>query len=170
MHDIQAEWKEIEEHIPTESVKQLTDIGCGHAIIDYFIHSSLGCDITLVDIETSTERHHSYRDSGAGYASLDAAKRLLVSNGISEDRIRTLNPTQSNVSGIETDLTISLLSCGFHYPLSTYDKFFKRELRPGSVVVCDIRKNTGQDNYFSDFSKVQLIHETKKYSRVAATK
>ena len=39
--------------------RSFADLGCGQAFIDLFIHREFGCDLVLIDIETSADENHS---------------------------------------------------------------------------------------------------------------
>jgi len=120
-----------------------TDIGCGYAFFDLFLARDFGTDLTLVDIETSAARHFGFRSEGAAYTSLAVAARNLEANGVAAGRITTLNPGARGISGVTgQDLVVSFLSCGFHYPWTTYEGFFREGLVPRGRVILDLRRRT----------------------------
>jgi hypothetical protein len=168
--DIESEFEQIAARSPERAFNRAVDIGCGHALIDVFIYRRYGSNITLVDIERTDNKHHEFQHKGAGYASLSAAASLLTANGVPEAAIETINPQSgAPISGL-FDLAISLYSCGFHYPLSTYEHLFRDQISPGGVVICDVRKGTGQDEFFEDFSRREIIFEDSKSYRLVATR
>ena len=84
----------------------------------------------MIDLEETKERHFGFSKSGAAYSSLAVARQFLQDNGVPKEKIVCLNPEQDNVMDLpEMDLVVSFLSCGFHYPLATYDNFFKNRIR-----------------------------------------
>ncbi len=151
-------------------LERIVDIGCGHALIDLFFSRRFGCQVHLVDIEETDTHHHDFRDAGAGYASLQAASRFLTGNGVPASAIRATNPQKSELSDSGCDLVFSLLSCGFHYPASTYGDFVAKALKPGGVFIFDMRKNSNQEAFLDRFDIFDIIDDTAKYRRVAAVK
>jgi len=122
------------------SPRYLADIGCGYAFFDLFAHRDFDCDLLLVDVEDNDRRHFGYHDEAAAYASLDIARAFLEGNGVPMDRIATWNPQNEEASGErKIDLAVSLLSCGFHYPVDMYLPFFRYGLTRNGAVILDLR-------------------------------
>lgn len=119
---------------------RIADIGCGYALFDLFAYHALGCDLLLIDIEETEERHFGFEKTGAGYSSLPTARQFLVDNGVPESRIITWNPQREEIpAGAPVDIAVSFLSCGFHYPVDMYLPFFDTALRPDGAVILDLR-------------------------------
>ena len=71
------------------------------------------------------------------------------------------------------DLVVSLISWGFHYPLSTYLDQVYQKMALGGVLIIDVRKVTMSDpltELRTKFGDVSIITESNKHMRVAATK
>jgi len=148
---------------------RIADIGCGYAFADLFLYHRYKSDIVLIDIEESKDRHFGFAESGAGYASLEKAVLFLTSNGVPEDKITTINPNKQNVTDIGmVDLAISLASCGFHYPVATYESFFGKQISKGGAIVLDIRKGSGGVVDMKFFGEVDVLARHPKYSTVLA--
>lgn len=109
--------------------KTVLDIGCGLGIYDLAIHDFYGpgVDFYMLD-KTTTEQEESnvfygYKKTGAFYNNLDYTKEFLEMNGVDPDKIHVISVDEGKGKLLETpklDLIISIISCGFHYPLSTY--------------------------------------------------
>lgn len=166
--DLEAEFRDLERFFDRRPIRRMVDIGCGHALIDLFFFRRYGCDLHPVDIEQSPERYHDYHDVGAGYASLPSARAFLVRNGVPSERIRTTNPKREKLVDSGCDLVMSLLSCGFHYPVSTYLGFAHAALKPGGLFLVDLRKGKGQEGDLAGFPEVVTVADAPKYRRVAA--
>lgn len=124
------------EHPP----QRVADIGCGYAIFDLFLAQEYDCDLVLIDLEQSDNRHFGFKREGAAYSNLEVAARFLRDNGVAKERIRTLNPATEPVEGLgDIDLAVSFISCGFHYPWQTYEAFFRGSVQPGGRIILDIR-------------------------------
>jgi len=157
------------ESIDEQKPASIADIGCGYAFADLFLYHRYKADITLIDIEESKDRHFGFANSGAGYASLDKAFKFLASNGVPKKKIRLVNPNKENVAKIGSfDLAISLASCGFHYPVATYDAFFAGQISKGGAIVLDIRKGSGGIGAMKAYGKVEVLVKHPKYSTVVA--
>lgn len=167
--EVRREFDEIKAALGELDVRHVSDIGCGHALIDVLFWQAFASDISLIDIETSTDRHHNFRQTGSGYASLSAARNLLENNGVPAERMMTINPNSDVLPDRTVDLAISLLSCGFHYPAETYREYLQRNLRKGGAFVFDLRVGTDQSDFLSMFSTVEVIRSSTKADRLIAT-
>ena len=168
MRDIQAEFDTIAGWIGDRPVARMMDIGCGHAMIDLLFWQRYGCAIHLVDIEESESTHHDYYESGSGYASLESARRFLTVNGVPEYKIALTNPQRQALAADGLDLIVSMISAGFHYPISTYTDFALSALKPGGVLIFDARKDTGQEAMLTGFDRVEIVDEGLKHRKLAA--
>jgi SAM-dependent methyltransferase len=168
LSDAQREFEEIASYIGYQRISRIVDIGCGHALIDLFFWRRYRCTIHLVDIESTSAHHHDLHETGAGYASLDAAKLFLTANGVPPSSVRLTNPQRRPLKDSDCDIVMSLLSCGFHYPAATYGDFVKSALRPGGAFIFDMRKRSGQEAFLDGFCRHDVIRDTAKYQRVAA--
>ena len=119
---------------------KVADIGCGYGMFDLFLHAEFGSELVLIDIEETEDRHLKFRETGAGTADLMVARRFLVANGCDRTRIVTVNPAVHDpMDHGGVDLAISLLSCGYLYPCDEYRDFFLQSVRPGGMILLDIR-------------------------------
>ena len=120
---------------------RLADIGCGFAFFDLFAARQYDCDLVLIDVEETEDRHFGFSAEAAAYASLSTARRMLVANGVPDARVRTINPNHQDLTAVTgADLATSFVSCGFHYPWSTYQEFFAQNVTPDGSVILDIRR------------------------------
>jgi len=126
--------------------KRIADIGCGYAMFDLFAARDLAADLLLIDLEANERRHFGFAEAGAAYSSLAVARAFLEQNGIASGRIETLNPGAADpVSARPVDLAVSFLSCGFHYPVSTYLDYFARAVAPGGAIILDLRETSAAE-------------------------
>lgn len=154
--EIYREYLPLRQALEAYSIKSVCDIGCGQGINDVFLHRDFKPDFTLVDIEETESQYHLWSEAGSGYASLDAAKRLLEENGVAGGCISTINPRKAEwaQTGHEFSLVTSLYSCGFHYPVDEYLELFVDTIEAGGLVCLDVRKG-----YFDkrDAAAMQLL-------------
>jgi len=143
---------------------RIADIGCGYAFADLILYRRYKCDIVLIDIEAGKDRHFGYEATAAAYTNLAKAKAFLVKNGVPKEKIILVNPNKQDVSKIgKVDFVFSLASCGFHYPVETYDSFFKNQISPGGAILLDIRKGSGGLHTMKKYGNVAVIHRYPKY-------
>ncbi|MFD2172617.1 class I SAM-dependent methyltransferase [Rhodobacter lacus] len=137
---ILGEYRAMQARIKDLNPRRVADIGCGYAIWDLLAHRDTGCEIVLIDIEENGQRHFGYASEGAAYTSLQKARAFLIANGVPEDKVLTLNPKTDDLATAGTlDLAVSFVSCGFHYPASTYSAFFRDQVAPTGAVLLDLR-------------------------------
>lgn len=138
---IHLEYREMRSFLSAAPMARVTDIGCGYAFFDLFLERDFEVSLTLIDLEASKERHFGFKDTGAAYSSLDVARLNLERNGVKAEQVVTINPEKSGLDGIAgQDLVMSFLSCGFHYPWTTYEAFFRNAVSPRGRVVLDLRR------------------------------
>jgi hypothetical protein len=74
------------------------------------------------------------KDALPFYGSHECARAIAVSNGVDTQRWHAVEPTQDAVEAAlgpgSADMVMSLLSMGFHYPVSTYAKAIRAVLKP----------------------------------------
>ena len=120
----------------------VADIGCGYAFFDLFLAKEYGSKLALIDLESNDNRHFGFKDSGAAYSSLANANTFLKANGVKKSKVKTYNPKVDDLGKIKKlDYAFSFISCGYHYPLSTYEQFFKDNVRKNGRIIVDIRAN-----------------------------
>ncbi|MFV1441060.1 hypothetical protein VWZ88_06195 [Phaeobacter sp. JH20_36] len=124
--------------LETLAPKHVADIGCGYGFIDLFLAREFACAITLIDLEDNEATHFGFDAEGAAYSSLSTARAFLTANGVAD--VTTVNPGREDPNRIgDVDLALSLLSCGFHYPVSTYETFWKNSVKPDGAIILDLR-------------------------------
>ena len=107
------------------------------------------------------------------YNSLETAKEMMTRNGIPGENVNLFEVKDGPRIKQEAkiDLAISLLSWGFHYPVSTYLDQAHKLLRPGGVLIMDIRQGTdGRKELESRFGPSEVISSEEKKVRVRAVK
>lgn len=170
------EYNIIKEFLP-KNCSTVLDIGCGIAGIDVFInnhYSSSNIQFFLLD-KTYAERnvYYDFHKKAAFYNSLFVAKSVLVQNDIKEENVHLIEATENNDVNINQniDLVISLISWGFHYPVSTYLTEIYEILDKNGKVILDIRRETnGLKTLKSKFQYIRIIYNAKKYQRILAIK
>lgn len=151
--------------------KRIADIGCGYGFVDLCLYRRYACDLVLIDIESGNDRHFGFSEQHPGYTSLAKAKQFLVANGVPADRITTLNPNRDSVADAgDFDLVFSLLSCGFHYPVETYQALFRNQVRPAGGILLDIRRGSGGKAALKKFGALTVLARQNKHAKILARK
>ena len=148
---IRKDYEMVQDYLPT-SCDSVLDIGCGLALSDVALYNhykdnyNKRSEIYLLDKnEFDTTKISGFNKEYKGYNSMDAAKDILVSNGVEESRIN-LYETDSfdELYDKKYDIISSFLSCGWHYDVSTYMDLFEKTLSDDGILILDIRHDTGQ--------------------------
>lgn len=153
--ELERTFDQIKEVVKTPP-RRVLDIGCGMAGIDVLIGKHWPeAELHLLDKDgVSPVINAGYHDKAGDfshYHSVYAANALLDANDI-QNRICWYQYLPS----IEFDLVISLLSWGFHYPLTTYTP------NCTGLFIVDARKGQPMPRH-------KMLYESKKYKRISFT-
>lgn len=134
--DVEKEFNGILQYLG--KVKKIVDIGCGLAGVSIQLaHFYEYPELYLVDKnQIANKIKYGYHKDNCFYNSFDLLKSILEMNYIENYFLIDCDDFKE----IENvDLIISLLACGFHFPLSFYiDRIFN-SLSENGVFICDIR-------------------------------
>ena len=151
----------------SKKIGHITDIGPGHSLSEIFLFEHYQCSFHLVDIESNDLHHHDFNSEGAGYGSLEKSIDLLAANGVPREKIEATNPQKVSLKPISTDLLISLYSCGFHYPLDTYEDFIRGALGENGIAVMDVARQPSEHQAMSRlFSETRIIKNLGRADRI----
>ncbi len=175
--EMNREYESMKPYLP-QKVSAILDIGCGVAGIDallyrHYLHQDP--EMYLIDkTEMPNKIYYSYNEKGCYYNSLDISKNILTMNGVPPRKI-FLEEARENKIGFNQrfDLVISLLSWGFHYPLSTYLDEVYEKMSSGGVLIIDVRKVPMNDPLVEltrKFGNAKILYESPKHARVAVVK
>lgn len=175
--DMEREYSIIKDHLIPKAQKIL-DIGCGVAGIDimlnkHYVSTDQHPSIYLLDkSEVNSKVYYGIEKEAAYYNSLNIAKELLMDNGVESKKIFLQEVDGKPIyPNDKFDLIISLISWGFHYPISTYlDQVYDR-LNVGGQLIVDVRKGTdGFQLLKNKFGSYEIIYEARKHQRVLIIK
>lgn len=157
------------EYLPKDA-KFVLDIGCGVGLVDVALYKHYGSiDISLLDkTETLSEdaKISGFNQKYTFYNSLAVTGEILITNGVNENDI-TLREVDDcgDLYYKKYNIIMSLLSCGWHYPISDYIDLLYVTLDDNGIIVVDIRHNTGQLDlmlkYFDIVAHIVNINESK---------
>jgi SAM-dependent methyltransferase len=175
--EMKVEYEAMKAYLPKKA-STILDIGCGVAAIDVLLFKHYIQESPSMYLLDKTEMpgkvYYSYTAKGCYYNSLSTSKNILEMNGVPARNI-FLEEAEDNVLKFDAkfDLVVSLISWGFHYPLSTYLDQVYEKMNVGGVLILDVRKVPTSDpveELRKKFGEVKIITESAKHARVAATK
>lgn len=140
------DFRTIEPHLPAD-VESILDIGCGIAGIDVFLKRRYPkARLELLDGNGDKSVYGWHPEKPLIYNDRKATEELLEANGFNVDRWHDVGTKEH----LKADLVISLISWGFHYPLSTY--------KVSGYCILDARR--GKERVGG-----KVIHRSTKYDR-----
>jgi len=137
----------VDEWRPTRSL----DIGCGLGVIDILLAERYNlAHIHLLDGDGSSPIQHDYQNDMQPWNDVFAAAELVKQNVGKDVAVypHLVVPASESMASMakeigELDMVCSFKSWGVHYPVSTYLQFAHEVLRPGGLLVIDIREERG---------------------------
>ena len=154
-----------------ERAASVLDIGCGLGGIDLLLHRHYAPDspsLALLDRDgVSSDVFYGYEDDAASYASLVHARQFLEENGVPPADVSTFDADRDGYPADATyDLIVSLISWGFHYPVSTYLDDVQRTLAPGGTLIVDVRDGTGAEDELRVLGDAEVVERSRWRKRL----
>jgi SAM-dependent methyltransferase len=155
--------------------KRILDIGCGLAWESREFNNKYNTELWLLDGDVSSNQNKNPEKSNHGkwhdnpntllfYHSLDFLDQQLKSASVSNYHLVDVN----NIvipEDVKFDVITSWLSCGFHYPVSTYKDLILKHSHENTVIAMDLRlnKHTKIPTVESGIELVNTIRYGKKH-------
>lgn len=125
--------------------KTLLDIGCGMAWESRHFYNSFGTELWLIDgdsienqVGAADAGYHKNPKNFGFYHKIDYLKNKIDSSGFTNYNL--LNSNHVNIpEDKKFDVITSWLSCGFHYPISTYRDLIQAHSYENTKIIMDIR-------------------------------
>lgn len=151
--------------------EKILDIGCGKAYESREFYKKYGSELWLIEGDSkknylksnnaSTGKYRSKADEFLHYFPLEDIKKELDQLGTGNYKL--LDSLNIQIPGdIKFDLITSYLSCGYHYPISTYKNLIKKHSDKNTILVFDIR-NRKETLMLEE--GVQVVHEFYRHGR-----
>lgn len=147
----------------------ILDIGCGLAWESRWFNEKYGSTLWLIDGDSESQpvsahssqaRYHQQAETFMFYYPLSALDNELQRLGTKNYKLYSAD--QFDIAEhVKFDLITSWVSCGFHYPVSTYIDLIKRHSGPETRIVMDLRKTVPIE---SCVEVVGIISQRKKYN------
>jgi SAM-dependent methyltransferase len=154
--------------------KKILDIGCGLAWESRLFNQTHGSELWLLDGDSKnndtklptadTGAYHSTPDDFLYYYPLQQLDNELKKLGTENYHLIDCNNIQID-ENIKFDLITSWVSCGFHYPSSTYRDLILKHSHPDTKIIFDIRIKTKQITPFLEpgVEIVNRLNQRRKY-------
>ena len=162
---IKKEFDSIKQYLP-ENVNNIMDIGCGIGLIDIFLNNHYSdckkfylLDKNIIDNKIV----HGFSDNYESYNINNITKNFLINNNVEEHKINLIDvDNEFSIQPNSIDLFISLVSMGYHYPVSKYLETMKKTSKDNSIFIFDIATEYQDINYlkrhFIDIRIVETIN------------
>lgn len=145
---------------------RILDIGCGLAWESRLFNEKFGTELWLIDGDASTNEQksksasetnwHSTAESFLFYHKLDFLKEELDKRNTKNYHLIDVN--NINIpDDIKFDVITSWLSCGFHYPASTYKDLVLKHSHENTRIFFDIRVHLKSKEIVYNDPNVEIV-------------
>lgn len=134
----------------TEPPKRILDIGCGLAWESRKFAAKYGSELWLIDGDVVNNESKDPKKANHGkwhvdptasmlfYHKIDFLDQQLKESGVTNYHLIDVN--NINIADdVKFDVITSWLSCGFHYPVSTYRNLILKHSHDQTVIAMDLR-------------------------------
>ena len=148
-----------------ETPVEILDIGVGYAWIDGLLQEKYDSNLYLLDGHSLKNQTTQERDGGYGESTSFQFYReklhLIRSYDKRGLRYNFIDAQNIQIPPISFDLILSLTSCGFHYPLSTYSELMKKYSKSQSAIIIDLRASSAkQQLQETGFEIVSILQQS----------
>ncbi len=159
---IENEFDNIKKHIPKD-IENVMDIGCGLGLINIFINENFKKiqKFYLLDKnKIDSKIKYGFSKNYESYNQLLLTKKILINNGISEKKINLIDVNKHfSLEERSVDLVISLVSMGYHYPISEYTSLLKKISTNQTIFIFDLATEYQDLNILNNYFKYYEIIE-----------
>ncbi len=152
---------------------KILDIGCGLAWESRLFNEKYNSELWLLDGDAknnnlklpkaATGKYHESADEFLYYHSLDLLDSELKKLGTKNYYLIDCNDIKIP-DDVKFDLITSWVSCGFHYPSSTYRDLILKHSHPDTKIIFDIRIKRKQANPILE-PGVEIVHRLNERSK-----
>lgn len=141
--------------------KRVLDIGCGSGGIDVLLGKFYGRHLQFCLLDGSAVHEgplYGYNTEDRFYCNLEDATELLRTNGLTN--VQAINVLTDPFPEGPFDLVVSLVSYGFHYPISTYADQV-RETCKGTLIL-EVRRGESEEQAVEAFGTPRILAKYDK--------
>lgn len=149
--------------------RRILDIGCGFAKTSELIQKKYGCELYLLESDIGNSPGTRIGKWGTAesfqwYLPIDRLRQAWDEQGMTYTLVDGANPQVP--ANVKFDVVYSWLSCGFHYPVTTYKSLIQQHITDDAVIIMDFRGNlTAQqqaDQNSADYELVRVVESSDK--------
>ncbi len=141
---IQQYIKNISPYLP-KKINSITDVGAGIGGVAAALHKKYNCFVNIIEKDIWEKdkpiiAYHNHHKQFGGYNSFATTKELWEINKADMNKLKLINTDDiltDKVNFPKSDVVISTLSWGFHYPVDTY---FEKAKTTNALIILDCRK------------------------------
>jgi SAM-dependent methyltransferase len=144
----------------TKAPRNILDIGCGLAFESEMFQKKYNSNLYLLDgdfestTDISRDREYSATSPLAFYTRINDLKDSFDSRKM---RYNFVDANNINLeSNLIFDFVYSNVSCGYHYPLSTYSKLLQKHTDKNSIMIFDIHSRYFKEQVDSLFDVLEI--------------
>jgi SAM-dependent methyltransferase len=158
-----------------DAPKTILDIGCGLAWESRLFNKKYGTELYLLDGDFDDNAQDDRIQQQARYTTDSKNFAFYYKLNFLQSKLDELDTQNYHLvdcnnidipSDVKFDVITSWVSCGFHYPASTYRELVLKHSHANTVVVMDLRIYAKQTNPLVEpsFEIVNIINQRAKYA------
>lgn len=145
--------------------KRILDIGCGFAFESEMFQKKYNSELFLLDsnndnTETNRQVNYGKVDDFSFYNKVNDLEESFNERNLKYTFLDFKNLLINDDT--KFDLIYSFLSCGFHYPASTYKNIINKHSNKDTVIILDLRKKSIEEQQH-DINIIKIIYESSKH-------
>jgi len=162
-------FEQVDEYLTTPP-KRILDIGCGYAYVSEQFQKKYGTELWLLegDLNSTLDNNRMSGwdnvDNMKFYNSVTDLKKYWDSQDI---KYNFVDANDIDIdSNITFDFVSSWLSCGWHYPASTYRNLIQKHTDKDSTVIFDFRTKTLSKKQHAIIETIHTLEHVGKRQRL----
>lgn len=169
---LKKEFQEMKSYLPKFAYK-IWDIGAGLAGIDLLLNEHYKNETLfyLSDYDKiDKDIFFGFNEKYCAYSTFNITREFLNANGMDNFCFDNIESNYTNRPH-KAEIVLSLLSCGFHYPVLEYRDEIIDRTKKGSILIIDMRKDYDQrEDLLQWFNELAYIEHRKWYRFIGVRK
>jgi len=177
VNEIIGEYEQIKKYLP-DKCESILDIGCGLGAIDVLLYKHyVRCKLNMVDMDfLDPNPTYGYDRNKSYYNLFSLTDKVLRTNGIdTKNDCYMINAKNGKeLPEMEKqDLILSILSCGYHYPVNVYIEEISENIKDKGLLIIDLREISYEEqikDIRKYFKYIDVLRTENKAKRIVASK